>query len=517
MTSTLGNVYRSFVVIALGGLLFGYVIGITSNVITEQQIICKANDVTARPGSMTSFGYGQCYELTPLTKGFMSSLNLIGACLSSLFAFSYGDTMGRKLEVQVAALLYFIGSLGTALSPVLWGIYVGLAVYGLGIGFAMHAAPVYIAEISPANVRGMLVSAKEGIIVLGMFLGFFTGYAFNGLHYGGWRYMVGIGSIFSLVMGAGIIAVPQSPRWLVLSAVRDRGIIQDRRNSLFEEAKQALTFFRKSASTEEVNSEMSTMRSEIEESVGTTPAKCTDPLNFPKPLIIGCGLVMLQQVTGQPSVLYFATNIFKSAGFGNTAALSSVGVGLVKLLATLFTVFRVDNYGRRFLLTVGISLMIVALALIGTAFIFRVCNEPNTALKDCSADHIGLPQGWAIATVIGLMIYVSGYQVGFGPISWLMISEIFPLRVRGPALSMAAIVNFGFNILMTLTQQILQDAFTPAGVFFGYLALSILSLIFVFTMVPETKGKTLEEIERMMSGKRQEARGGPIEASSFSA
>merc|ERR1719215_2599080 len=149
-----------------------------------------------------------------------------------------------------------------------------------------------------------------------------------------------------------------------------------------EEAGAALQFFRRETSPNEVNQELETMRQEIAESVGTDVAKWTDAFKYPMPLLIGCGLVFLQQVTGQPSVLYFATNIFKSAGFGSSAALSSVGVGLVKLLATLFTVWRVDQYGRRKLLFIGISMMAVALILIATAFIFRECQTPGVSLQD---------------------------------------------------------------------------------------------------------------------------------------
>merc|ERR1712113_562681 len=143
--------------------------------------------------------------------------------------------------------------------------------------------------------------------------------------------------------------------------------------------------------------------------------------------------------------------------------------------------------------------MTVALALIGTAFLFRDCTQAGVSLAACPDASIGLPRGWALLTVFGLMIYVSGYQVSFGPIAWLMISEIFPLRVRGAALSIAAVVNFASNIMMTLTSQVLQDALTPAGVFFSYMVLAMVSLLFVKTYVPETKGKTLEEIERMMT------------------
>jgi len=364
----------------------------------------------------------------------------------------------------------------------------------------MHAAPVYIAEVSPAAVRGTLVSGKEAVVVLGIFLGFLSGFIFSGMDTVGWRYMILVSSVFALAMGVGISFIPQSPRFLVLRAVRGGGLLGADEEHL-RAARDALCFFRRARATEEVEAELQAMFHDIAASIGSRAAKWTDAFRFPRPLVIGCGLVFLQQVTGQPSVLYFATNIFKDAGFGSSAALSSVGIGLVKLLATLFTAWRVDRYGRRLLLFVGILMMAVALAVIGTAFLFRQCQTPGVSIEDCEAKKIGLPHGWALATVAALMLYVSGYQVGFGPIAWLMISEVFPVSVRGAALSLAAVVNFGSNIAVTLTQEVLQDLLTPSGVFFTYLALSLVSLLFVKLIVPETKGKTLEEIEAMLTGR----------------
>merc|ERR1719437_135542 len=192
---------------------------------------------------MTSFGYGQCYQLSDLEKGFVSSLNLIGATLSSLICFRYADSIGRKAEVQIGAVLYFVGAAVAAASPVLWGIYIGLTLYGLGIGFAMHAAPVFIAEISPADVRGTLVSAKEAVVVTGIFLGFFIGFIFSGMESTGWRYMIAVSGMFALIMELGISFVPQSPRFLVLQAVRSRGLLGVD-EALLKEAKESLRFFR---------------------------------------------------------------------------------------------------------------------------------------------------------------------------------------------------------------------------------------------------------------------------------
>jgi sugar porter (SP) family MFS transporter len=499
MEGGLRNVYISFVFIASGGLLFGYIIGLNSNVITTGQLLCP-DDWSGPVGTITSVGYNQCYQLSSLAVGFFSSLNLIGATITSLVCFRFADDLGRKLEVQIGSALYLTGACVAAFSPVLWGIYMGFAIYGLGIGFAMHAAPVFIAEISPANVRGTLVSAKEAVVVLGIFLGFFFGYLFSGVDTYGWRFGTAISAVFALIMGVGIIFIPQSPRFLVLKAIRN-GTLLGVQQSQMDAARSALKFFRGAAENEEIDTELNTMYEEISSSVGAEVAKVGDAFKYPRPLLIGCGIVFLQQVTGQPSVLYFATDIFKSAGFGTNASLSSVSIGLVKLIATLFTVWRVDQYGRRVLLFAGIGLMSLALAILGVAFLYQRCSVAGVSIGDCADSDKELPREWGAATVVALMLYVSGYQVGFGPIAWLLISEVFPLKVRGAALSLAAIVNFSGNITMTLTAKVLQEALSMSGVFFGYFAISLLSILFVHGVIPETKGKTLEEIEKELTGK----------------
>jgi len=309
----------------------------------------------------------------------------------------------------------------------------------------------------------------------------------------------------ALGMELGITFIPQSPRFLVLKAVSNGDLLTGQ-NPQMMQARSALKFFRQASDVQEVEEELNTMYEEVSASVGTAVAKTGDAFKYPRPLIIGCGIVFLQQVTGQPSVLYYATNIFKSAGFSSTAALSSVGVAFVKLLATLFTVWRVDQYGRRFLLFVGIGMMAVALAILGVGFLSQTCKTPGVSVSACSQDDIQLSGGWGIATVLALMLYVSGYQVGFGPIAWLLISEVFPLKVRGAAMSIAAIVNFTSNITMTLTLKVLQNMLTTSGVFFVYLGMAFVSILFVWGIVPETKGKTLEQIETDLLGKKQQIR-----------
>lgn len=214
-------------------------------------------------------------------------------------------------------------------------------------------------------------------------------------------------------------------------------------------------------------------------------------------LSIGCGIVLLQQLTGQPSVLYYATTVFKYAGFGSSASLQPVLVGIAKLLFTLGSAFTVDRLGRKRLLYIGISMMLVALIALAISFSQRYCTL-DVPLDQCATDDVALPSSYGTLAIISLMAYVSGYQIGFGPIAWLLISELFPLRARGRALSVAASTNFLSNILVTITFKYLLDALTPSGAFGLYGALCIVSLIFVKARVFETKGLTLEEIEQKL-------------------
>merc|ERR1719316_1593936 len=309
-------------------------------------------------------------------------------------------------------------------------------------------------------------------------------------------------------MGIGLKPLPRSPRWLAfrqcMDAAQSSGgpLLGARGQPLQEEARRALRFYRGTSTPAEVDDELEQIFADAESSCSEQKSSWTDSFSYPRPLGLGLMLVILQQVTGQPSVLYFANTIFQSAGFASASALSSSGIGLAKLLATLVTVWRVDNYGRRTLLLVGIAVMLVALLLLAAGFLSRTCRTGGP-VQDCEFADVALPSGWASVVVVALMLYVVGYQIGFGPIVWLLISEIFPLRARGPAMSIAVLVNFAANLVMTFTLEGLLQVLTPPGVFFMYAGLTLLSFVFVRLACPETKGKTLEEIEAIMSNKKQ--------------
>jgi MFS family permease len=292
--------------------------------------------------------------------------------------------------------------------------------------------------------------------VLGIVLGYSIGYA-NSTVSGGWRITYGISSAFAVVMFLGMFFLPPSCRWLAL-----RGKVG--------EAVSSLQFVSPDAPASEIKA-LEKMAEDPQSEQGTTLAQdyklLTSPTVFPA-MVAGVGLVVFQQITGQPSVLYYAVTIFKDVGVDTVA---SIGISVFKLAATLVATFTVDAYGRKLLLYIGCSLMLVALMILGTAFIFpykgegdcngyesqdscpstcdwaascgTVCAEPDCTC--CGATGLDAQKGVILAA---LFVYIGGYQVGYGPISWLLISEIFPLKVRGKAVSVAVVTNFFCNAVM---------------------------------------------------------------------
>ncbi|PQM43148.1 D-xylose-proton symporter-like 3 chloroplastic isoform X2 [Prunus yedoensis var. nudiflora] len=366
---------------ALGGLLFGYDIGATSGA-----------TISLQSPELSGTAW---FNLSAVQLGLVVSGSLYGALFGSLLVYPIADFLGRRRELIISSVLYLLGGLITAYAPSLSVLLVGRLLYGLGIGMAMHGAPLYIAETCPSQIRGTLVSLKELLIVLGILLGYFVGsFEINAI--GGWRYMYGISAPIALLMGIGMWLLPPSPRWLLLRAAQD----QESEGSLFE--------------------------------VFQGP-------NL-KAFIIAGGLVLFQQITGQPSVLYYAGPILQTAGFSAAADATrvSVVIGLFKFVMTGIAVLKVDDLGRRPLLIVGVSGLALSLFLLSAYFKF-----------------LG---GFPLVAVASLLLYVGCYQISFGPISWLMVSEIFPLRTRGKGISLAVLTNFASNAIVTFAFSPLKEA-----------------------------------------------------------
>ncbi|KAF3787150.1 D-xylose-proton symporter-like 3 [Nymphaea thermarum] len=457
------SVILPFLFPAMGGLLFGYDIGATSGAIISLQ--------SAELSGTTWF------DLSAIQLGLVVSGSLYGALFGSLLVYPIADFLGRKRELITAAALYILGGLITGFAPELSTLIIGRALYGIGIGMAMHGAPLYIAETSPSQIRGSLISLKELFIVLGILVGYLVGsIAISST--GGWRLMYGFSVPIAIVMGLGMWSLPPSPRWLLLRAVQGKGSMEENK----EKAIYALSKLRgrpvgDKTSEEQIESTLSSLKSVYveQEAEGSIWEVFQGPSL--KAFIIGGGLVFFQQITGQPSVLYYAAPILQSAGFSaaSDAARVSVVIGLFKLLMTGIAVAKVDDLGRRPLLMGGISGLALALFLL--------------------AAYYNALQGIPIVAVVSLLLYVGCYQISFGPISWLMVSEIFPIRTRGRGISLAVLTNFGSNAIVTFAFSPLQELLGASNLFALFGIISLLSLLFVILKVPETKGLSLEEIE----------------------
>ncbi|KAG6737678.1 hypothetical protein POTOM_059206 [Populus tomentosa] len=445
---------------ALGGLLYGYDIGSTS---------CATISIQSATSSGISW-----YNLNSVDIGLITSGSLYGALIGSVLAFNIADFLGRRRELILAAFLYLVGALVTALAPAFAVVVIGRFVFGIGIGLAMHAAPMYIAETAPSPIRGQLISLKEFFIVLGMVGGYGIGSLLVDT-VAGWRYMYVASTPLAVIMGIGMWWLPASPRWLLLRAIQGKGSMLELR----ETAICCLCRLRGDAigdtapaKVDEILAELAVVGEEKEVTLTEVfRGKCL------KALTIGAGLVLFQQITGQPSVLYYAASILQSAGFSaaSDATRVSILIGLFKLIMTGTAVLVVDRLGRRPLLLGGVSGMVISLFLLGSYYIF-LDNAP-------------------VVAVVALLLYVGCYQLSFGPIGWLMISEIFPLRLRGRGLGIAVLVNFGANALVTFTFSPLKALLGAGILFYAFGVIAVLSLLFIIFIVPETKGLTLEEIE----------------------
>lgn len=438
-----GN-YRFVVVAAaitaIGGLLFGYDTGVISGAI----LFIK-----------------EVFTLSSTSQEIVISAVLIGAVIGAGSGGILADRFGRRKMIILAAVIFVIGAVFTATTVNVYSLIAGRIGVGIAIGIASFIAPMYISEVAPPNIRGALVSLNQLAITMGIVISYLVDFALAPS--GGWRWMLGLALIPGTVLGIGMFFMPQSPRW-ILSKGND------------EKARSVLERLRM---TKDVGSEMNEINKSLNEQKQTGWSDLLNPL-FKPALIIGVALAIFQQLTGINTVIYYAPTILQFAGLksASVAILATVGVGMVNLLITIVAIYLVDKVGRRPLLLIGLIGMIISLGLLGIVFY----------LPDLS-----MSLGWF--AIIGLMLYVGSFAIGLGPVFWLMISEIYPLKLRGRAMSTATVVNWGMNLLVAITFLSLIQTIGASGTFWFYSIIGIIAWFFIYRFVPETKGKTLEEIE----------------------
>lgn len=427
---------------ALGGLLFGYDTGVISGAL----LFIRTQ-----------------FDLTPTMQGVVAGIALIGAAVGAAFAGTLSDRFGRRPVLLVTGLVFIVGAIIAALATSTSVLLIGRVLVGVGIGFASMLTPLYLAEMAPAERRGALVSLNQLAITCGILVSYLVGYVFA---FGGqWRWMLGLGALPGAILAGGMLVLPESPRWLA-------------GHGFLTEAEAVLRRLRGNAS--DVQEELNELRTDLRREgrlVGWQ--ELMSPV-VRGPLIIGVGLAIFQQITGINTVIYFAPVIFQAAGISSasSAILATAGVGVVNVAMTVVAIRLIDKVGRRGLLPTGLLGMTVCLVLLGLGF---AIGGSSSAL------------GWL--TALSLAAYVGFFAVGLGPVFWLLISEIFPLFIRGRGMSVATIANWGSNLLVTVTFLELVVVLGRAGTFFLYAALSMLAYFFAWFRVEETKGRSLEEIE----------------------
>jgi sugar porter (SP) family MFS transporter len=424
---------------ALGGMLFGYDTGVISSAI----LFIKKE-------------FGLKSGLQEITV----SAVLVGAVVGAAIGGKLADKFGRRKTIITAAIIFAAGAIGTAVAPGVITLIIGRVIVGVAIGAASFTAPMYISEVSPVRIRGELVSLNQLAVTVGIVLSYLVGYALAKA--GNWRMMMGLAAIPATALGVGMFFMPSSPRWLIS-------------HNFTNKARLVLERIR---GTDNVAKEVEDIRKSVGQQSSSWKELLT-PMIRPA-LIVGIGLAVFQQITGINTVIYYAPTIFESAGFKSASAaiLATLGVGIVNVLMTIVAMQLVDRLGRRPLLLIGVGGMVASLVFLGIAF----------RLKDASGIL-----GWLSAG--SLMFYVGAFAIGMGPVFWLLIAEIYPLNVRGLAMSVATVFNWGANLIVGVTFLSLINMLGRSGTFWLFALMGLVSWFFIWFLVPETKGRSLEEIE----------------------
>ena len=427
---------------ALGGILFGFDTGVISGALL---FIKKA------------------WSLGATGQEFIVSAVLIGAMLGSGLSGRLADRLGRRTVIIITAGIFVIGSLLAAMAPSVRFLIAARIIIGIAIGMASFCVPLYISEVAPAGKRGALVSLNQLAITIGILCSYFVDDIFAGTA-GTWRNMFLVGVVPALILGLGMVFLPRTPRWLMIKGKSD----------------EATGVLKKINPGENVDKEILEIKESLTEEKGGGLSELAVPW-LRTPLLIGIGIMFFQQITGINTVIYYAPTIFQMSGFtSNTAAIAAtMGVGALNVIMTVVAIFVIDKVGRKPLLSIGLAGMVIALGTLG--FAFKEQALLGDALK------------WV--SVGSLLLYIASFAISLGPIAWLIISEIYPLKIRGVAMSIATFSNWLFNFIIAITFLSLVQALGAATAFWIYASLGIAGWFFCFFFVPETKGRTLEEIE----------------------
>jgi MFS transporter, SP family, sugar:H+ symporter len=426
---------------ALGGLLFGYDTGVIAGA-----ILFINKDL----------------GLSPFMSGLVVSSLLVGAMVGAAFAGPIADATGRRKLVLVAAVVFALGAIGAALATSAGMLVLFRVVLGLAVGAASLIVPLYLAEVAPTEIRGAVASLNQLMIVTGILIAYIANSALAGAE--AWRWMIGLAVVPSVLLFLGMLFMPETPRWLVS---KDRE----------EEAREVLRRTRDEVAVEAEMNDIKRVESQEEGGLGELLASWVRPA-----LLVGMGLAIFQQIIGINTIVYYAPTTLTNVGFGNSAAiLANAGIGVINVTMTLVAIRFIDRVGRKPLLLVGAAGMALSLGILGLTSL--LLPEPS---------GVGLV---GIVTLVCLALFIAAFAVSWGPIVWVMLGEIFPLKVRGSAMAVATVLLWGANFVVSLSFPVLLEALGLGWLFLGYALIGLAALLFVRYFVTETKGRSLEKIE----------------------
>ena len=432
--------YIVAIVASLGGLLSGYDTGVISGA------LLFINETWILPDTL---------------QGFLVSSVLIGAVIGAATNGILADIFGRKKIIMATAVIFILGSILCAFAPNVYVLIISRIFVGFAVGIVNFVVPLYLSEISPKNLRGTLVSLYQWAITAGILFSYFINAVFAQAVYN-WRWMLFAGVLPGLILFIGMCFMSDTTRWLVSKNRED-------------EAKKVFN---------KIEPDIDTNK-EIEDIKNTLESGNDNKFRFKKwmimPFVVGVGIMFAQICTGINTIIYYAPTIFKTAGFDSnlTAIYATTGIGVVNFVMTIVAVFFTDRLGRKPLLYFGLTGVMLSLFALGTSFAF--------------AGALGSSLKWV--AVGSLVTYIICFAMSLGPIGWILVSEVFPLKIRGIAMSICTVSNFAFNFFVVGSFPVLLHRIGGAWTFWLFGIVSILCIIFVYFFVPETKGISLEQIE----------------------
>lgn len=419
--------------------------------------------------------------------GILNVYSLVGSAAAGRTS----DWIGRRYTIVVAAAIFFVGALLMGFATNYAFLMFGRFVAGVGVGYALMIAPVYTAEVSPASSRGFLTSFPEVFINAGILLGYVSNYAFSKLAtHLGWRLMLGIGAVPSVFLAVGVLAMPESPRWLVLQGrLGDAKRVLDKTSDSKEEADLRLADIKEAAGIPQdyTGDIVSVSKRSHGEGVWRELLRPTPAVR--RVLIAAIGIHFFQQASGIDAVVLYSPRIFKKAGIHKKdhKLLATIAVGFVKTLFILVATFFLDKVGRRPLLLSSVAGMIVSLS--GLAIGLTIIDHSHRKLI------------WAIAICLTTILsYVAFFSIGMGPVTWVYSSEVLPLKLRAQGAGIGVAVNRLTSGVISMTFLSLTKAITTGGAFFLFAGIAMVAFVFFYIFLPETQGKTLEEMDALFNG-----------------